>query len=309
MAPSSLGALAAAASLFVACDGRFVNLGASAGARGGAGGTEAAPDVWEVASDPVLPQEADLLLASPTLDERGTLFFSAQERYSTEGGEPKPTGVWRAEPTEGSFGEPVPVPLRDLAEVDVAGPAVSWSGRELWLGRNVDGSTDVFRCSLSGGVCSAPERVAELSSRYDDAPRPPTRDSRTMPLSSKRHGGRYYQLYLSERDDESSAWSEPSQGALGALNSGDFQSADGFLSDDGLTLYFASTRDGDSDLFVARRASAQESFGAPQPLSDLNTGAEERMPWVSPDGARLYFVSNRATARFEQYALFVALKR
>jgi WD40-like Beta Propeller Repeat len=301
MAPSSLGALAAAASLLVACDGRFVNLGATAGPLDG--------DVWEVVSEPVLRQEADLLLASPSLDERGALFFSAQERYSTEGGEPKPTGVWRAEPSDGSFGAPVAVTLGDLAEVDVASPAVSWSGRELWLGRNVDGNTDVFRCSLSGGACSAPERVAELSSPFDDAPRPPTRDSRMMPLSSKRHGGRYYQLYLSVRDDEVAPWSEPDQRALAALNSSDFQSVDGFLTDDGLTLYFASTREGDSDLFVARRASPKDSFGAPQSLAALNTGAEERMPWLSPDGERLYFVSNRATTRFEQYALFVALKR
>jgi hypothetical protein len=99
---------------------------------------------------------------------------------------------------------------------------------------------------------------------------------------------------------------------------------DGFLSDDGLTFFFASTptpaasggpadaaptadagssSDGGvvadagvsakSDLFVAFRRSTNERFEVTQYLSDLNTPADERDPWLTPDGKTLYFTSDR----------------
>lgn len=309
MARSSLVALACTACLVTACDGQFVNLGMSDALLGGAG-SAGAPlvDAWDVASAPLLEQEENLLLASPSLTSAGELFFSKQGRGSTGTGEPKPTTVWHALPASGGFGEPQPVLLGDLDEVDVASPAVSWSGDELWLGMNVDGNTDVFRSRLRDGAWTSPELVAELSSGFDDAPRPPELGGLLMALSSKRHGGGgfQYQVYLSERASPELPWSEPSQALVEAVNSGSFQSADGFLAEGGLALYFSSTRSGNSDLYVSRRASLKEPFGAPQALDDFNTAAEERMPWLSPEGARLYFVSNRPTLRYQQYALYVA---
>jgi hypothetical protein len=308
MARSSLVALATGAALLCGCEGELVNLGASGAPLGEAGGP-AAPRVWSVEAAPLLPQEEDLLLASPSLTSAGDLFFSAQERGSTPSGEPKPTGVWKARPAGDGFGVPAPVPLGQMEMADVASPAVSWSGEELWLGMNVDGSTDVFRCLLRDGACSAPEPVAELSSAYDDAPRPPALGETLMALSSKRHGGRYYQIYLAERARADAAWGAPSQAKLRAVNSAEYQTADGFLTEDALSLYFSSTRGGGSDLYVSRRTTPDAEFGPPQALADLNTAAEERMPWVSADGQQLYFVSNRPTAQYAQYALYVAKKR
>lgn len=310
MAPSSLFALAAGAVLLVGCEGELVNLGSS-GAPLGESGSPAAPPilgVWTVDDAPLVPQQEDVLLASPSLTSAGELFFSVQERGSTPAGDPKPTGVWRAPPAGDGFGPAMPVELGELLAPDVASPAVSWSGSELWLGLNVDGNTDVFRCPLLEGRCGAPQRVAELSSGYDDAPRPPALDETLMAMSSKRHGGRYYQIYLAARAGSSAPWDAPSQAQLEAVNSAEFQSADGFLADGGLALYFSSTRGTSSDLYVSRRASLSDAFGAPQALGDLNSAFEDRMPWVSRDGQQLYFVSNRATPQYAQYALYVARK-
>ena len=85
---------------------------------------------------------------------------------------------------------------------------------------------------------------------------------------------------------------------------------DGFLTDDGLTLFYSSQplqfsarrgppSDGGivtpfSDLFVAWRQSTSERvFDFRQALDDLNTGGDERDPWLTPDGKTLYFTSDR----------------
>lgn len=292
-------ALATSAGLLPACDGQLVNLGASEALIGE--GTR-----WQLLDAPLLPQVDGLLLANPSLTKQGELFFSAQER-GTSGGEPKPTGVLRALPSGDGYGPAVALSFAGLESPDIASPAVAWSGTELWFAMSVNGSTDVFRCSLQAGACGAPQRVAELSSGYDDAPRPPLGET-LMALSSKRHGSPLYQIYLASRASADAAWGAPSQTGLGRVNSAAFQSADGFLAEDGLALYFSSTERGTSDLYVARRATLQEAFGAPSPLSELNTDAEERMPWLSADADELYFVSNRPTSQYAQYALYVARK-
>jgi Tol biopolymer transport system component len=63
---------------------------------------------------------------------------------------------------------------------------------------------------------------------------------------------------------------------------------------DDLALYFSSTRAdggarGGQDIWVARRASPTEPYGAPLNVIELNTGADDLANWASPDGCRLYF--------------------
>jgi len=65
----------------------------------------------------------------------------------------------------------------------------------------------------------------------------------------------------------------------------------GHLTEDRLELYFASDRSpaGDLDLFVARRASTLEPFGAPMRPDDLSTAGVEDDPFVDADGLTLWF--------------------
>jgi hypothetical protein len=109
------------------------------------------------------------------------------------------------------------------------------------------------------------------------------------------------------------------------LDYDDRSTVDGFLTDDGLTMFFSSApvtppadaatpvdagkavdagravdagKSGDagassSDLFVAFRRSTSEDFVLTESLTDLNTSADERDPWLTPDGTTLYFTSDR----------------
>lgn len=304
MARSLVLALVTCAGCTLSCQGEYVRLGASdepLGGGGSGGRPSSVTGVWEAPTQPLLAEEREMLLASPTLTRNGDMFFSKQPRYGVR------TALWRARSSVG-FADASEVVLGQLEEPDISSPAVSWEGDELWLGMNVDGNTDVLRTVRSANGWSEPERVPELCSGYDDAPRPPALGGTLMALSSKRHGGVLYQIYLSERASPEAAWGEPSQGLLAAVNSEQYQSADGFVTETGLELYFSSTRAGSSDLYVSRRSSRRSAFGPPEALADLNTEWEERMPWLSPDGRSLYFASNQPTQQFQQYELYVATK-
>jgi WD40-like Beta Propeller Repeat len=126
-----------------------------------------------------------------------------------------------------------------------------------------------------------------------------------------------YQIYLATRPTPGEAFGAPV--AISELNHPDGSTVDGFLTDDGLTMFFSSApvaesadaavpaSDGgktdagktadagvaNSDLFVAWRRSTSGPFSFTQPLDDLNTAADERDPWLSPDGRTLYFTSDR----------------
>ncbi len=68
------------------------------------------------------------------------------------------------------------------------------------------------------------------------------------------------------------------------------------LTGDELTVYFESTRLGDTgcyDTFVATRASVASSFGAATQVAELSTPACEFPTWVSADGCQILLTSNR----------------
>jgi len=61
----------------------------------------------------------------------------------------------------------------------------------------------------------------------------------------------------------------------------------------GTFLYFSSTgTSGNHDIYRSLMA-GDGSFGAPQPVSELNTGAVDQMPNVSRDGSEIVFASSR----------------
>src|SRR5207248_460579 len=111
-----------------------------------------------------------------------------------------------------------------------------------------------------------------------------------------------YQTYLAARPETGAPFGAPV--AIPELDYTNRSTVDGFLTEDGLTLFFSSSTalvDGGvdagaatSDLYVAWRRSTSEPFSVTQPLDDLNTAGDERDPWLSPDGHTLYFTSDRS---------------
>jgi hypothetical protein len=63
------------------------------------------------------------------------------------------------------------------------------------------------------------------------------------------------------------------------------------VTDDELTIYFASTRSptlGNFDVWTAHRSDASQAFGAPTPVPELNSAGAEVPKWLSPDGCAIY---------------------
>jgi hypothetical protein len=172
-------------------------------------------------------------------------------------------------------------------------PAISSDGATLWFASDRSGGAgglDIWVSTLgSDGAWS----VTELNSSGDEFPRPPGAHGLVMPLSQRHSSSKPYQILFATRASASGgSWSSPATvPSIDAANLDD----DGYLTDDGMTLYFSSDRlNGTQDLFVAQRSTPNGDFGPPTPLETLNTStAAERDPWVSPDGHEIYFTSDR----------------
>ncbi|NOT47533.1 MAG: hypothetical protein HOP17_07255 [Acidobacteria bacterium] len=91
-------------------------------------------------------------------------------------------------------------------------------------------------------------------------------------------------------------WSAPVN--LGPPINSKFVDSAAVLTEDGLNLFFTSTRPGGSgneDLWVASRSSVNSPWGQPVNLgSSINAGGLDRLRSITPDGHILLFQSDRA---------------
>jgi len=207
--------------------------------------------------------------------------------------------VWTAH--RASPGDPFDPPTL-VAEVSTpmyeTSPAISLDGLSLYFGSDRDGGAgaiDIWsatrpdRTAPWGGI----ENLAAINTATNDIPRPPGQHGLVMPMASERDTPNAYQSYLAARTAVDQPFGAPK--IISELAAADASVADAFLSDDGLTLLYAAAHVGTKpDLFVAWRASTTDRFSLATPLTDLNTAADERDPWLSPDGATFYFTSDRS---------------
>jgi len=270
---------------------------------------------------PVLVPE----LASPSRTDNPTLTGDLLEIYFTTDRVSGNGDVWfatRATATA-SFGTPAPVTAVNGDSFETSS-AISTDGLTLWFGSDRAGGVGANDIWVSQRATRAsawlpPVNVVALNSPADDIPRPPGQHALVMPMASTKAtainpaSGGNYQTYLATRANPDASFGAPV--AIPELAYVDRSTVDGFLTDDGLTMFFSSaplaepadaavsvsdggrTADGgvaNSDLFVAWRHSTSERFSVPQALTDLNTPADERDPWLTPDGTTLYFTSDRS---------------
>ena len=114
-------------------------------------------------------------------------------------------------------------------------------------------------------------------------------DLMTIVYMSKRSGSA--ELYLAQRDAPTDPWSPPSLLPRTAPHTGDRSP---WLGAAGTVLYFDSARPGGKgtqDIWVATRGDTSASFGAPVPVTSLNSGGKEERPWLSLDMKTIYFSS------------------
>jgi Tol biopolymer transport system component len=143
------------------------------------------------------------------------------------------------------------------------------------------------------GDWSAPTHVSALESNTRDSDPYVRPDGKMLVFTSNRApngatgDANLYAAYI----DETRTVSAPR--ALTELNT----SADEdnpVLSADGLAIYFARRGSASQDIFVARRKSVEEKFGAPTRIDELATATDERPTWISADECVLYLTIAKA---------------
>jgi Tol biopolymer transport system component len=113
----------------------------------------------------------------------------------------------------------------------------------------------------------------------------------TLAFYSNRGGD--LDLYLAKRSSTGSPWGTPTEVSELSTPS---EEGGPQLDPTERVLFFFSTRPGgkgDRDLWMATRTSSNAPFGAPTPIVELNTAAEESDLWISPDLRTIYFGSCR----------------
>jgi len=142
--------------------------------------------------------------------------------------------------------------------------------------------------------------LAPVNSWYDDSGPCIADDGLTLYFASNRPGGSGdFDIWVTTRETPDDAWGQPAN--LGPTVNSLFYDNHPSISADGLTLYFDSRRPGAlglawyTDVYVTRRASVNDPWSTPEPLTDINTlSYNDYSPDISSDGLTLYYDSYRA---------------
>ncbi|MCP4171025.1 MAG: hypothetical protein GY758_09675 [Fuerstiella sp.] len=202
----------------------------------------------------------------------------------------------------------------DVADASLISPRFADGGTTLYFAlRTRSGQADIYRSRLVHGNWQAGQPVAALNSAADDVGAIPSADGRTLFMYSNRAGGTGgFDIYVSEWRDEE--WTSPVNAGRPVNSFAD--EYDPAISPDGQTLYFASNRVKHSsgsgnpndewsgtlrqrksntfDIYAAVRNSIASSWESVNALDAVNrAGSNEGAPFVSPNGAFLYFASDR----------------
>ncbi len=289
VAPRSRCCLVAIATLCASlgCRGELITLGQRSS------GTADAPDAMVFRAPRVADPKVVPVIGSDAKDDNPTLTQDLLEIYftSTRSGD---SDVWFAkrDTADVDFDPPEQLSVVNTTEFE-SSPAIDRDGLTLWFARRFDdglGGLDIYvsRRASREDEWSAPELAAALSSSGDDIPRPPGAFGLVMPLSVRPEGDTYH-LYVASRANEQADFGTPT--ILQSVVREEYGSVDGFLTWDGAHLLFSYTHDELGDLYITN--SDASDFAGPLPLTDVNTDADERDPWLSADGKWLFFASDR----------------
>jgi Tol biopolymer transport system component len=171
-------------------------------------------------------------------------------------------------------------------------PSISDDGRLLVFGRFSSGTWSIFYAQRANTAAAfaAPVEAPILSGDPG---------SELQPYLTP--GALYYTAYPPDAGERPkirrAALPVGTKAALAELDSSDSE-CNPTVTPDELTIYFCSNRPaagakGQFDIYVATRATKNEPFTGIKPVEELNTTASEYPDWVSPDGCRLYFTSDR----------------
>ena len=201
-----------------------------------------------------------------------------------------------------TFGEPMNL-----------GPGVNSSTRDEEPGISADGLSIYFCSQRAGGyggydmwVTTRATTQADwgppvnlglpVNSSSDDFSEDISADGLELYFGSNRSGSYSYDIWVARRATTQDAWTTPVN--LGLMVNSSSDEGCPAISDDGLELYFWSTRSGGSgsyDIWISRRATTQDAWGMAENLGPtINSPAGDLCTDISPDGLSLILVSARA---------------
>ena len=192
------------------------------------------------------------------------------------------------------------------------GPELNSSARDEEPGISAEG-LELYYCSLrSGGhggydmwVSTRPTTKDDwgppvnlglpVNSSSDDFSEDISADGLELYFGSNRPGGSGYDIWVAKRPTIEDAWTTPIN--LGPQVNSSAAEGCPAISDDGLELYFWSTRSGgygSYEIWVSRRETKEDAWSSAVHLgSEINCSAADLCTDVSPDGLSLIFVSAR----------------
>ncbi len=180
----------------------------------------------------------------------------------------------------------------DISDNDLSLYFSSNSGdnEDIWLSTRAS-TSDPFGAPTDAGILTN----VNLSTAIDRAPSI-SKDRDALYFHSNRGAGGDDDIWLSTRTTTADNFNTPiNDDVLANVNTAANEFA-ADISDDGLTLFFASDRSGGSgsgDLYMATRPNTASSFAAPSNLGvTVNSSGNDVGPSISKDGLRLYFASN-----------------
>ncbi len=185
-------------------------------------------------------------------------------------------------------------------------PMVSADQLSLWFHSNRNGTADIFvatRASASGpfGAAATILGVDQPTTNENHAYFRGA-GSELWFISDRAGGAGAFDIYVAKRMGK--AFAAPVRVPELSSAAQDWQPQP---SEDGLTMLFASDREGGAgkmDLWIAHRSSVTAPFGAPSVLTELNSPSVDQAGWLSADGCRIWFSSGRATSDALQQIFF-----
>lgn len=266
--------------------------------------TDAPPDVFiEPDADAEPPPDCNLLadFGTPEIvdslstaedegsarlsDDELTVYFDAQRS-----GDWKLMRAKRSSRTD-PWGDIEPIEALNTVENEYM-PTVTSDGQRMYFERNVAGHSNIWTAArgVDGGFDNA-SKISNLNSTNYTA-NPFTRGD----------GNDLWFVTSNDSDppkiyEAINSGSGFASGPVSATSIGHGEQAP-VISRDGLVLYFASTHlgdggDGQLEIYVTTRTSKTASFSKPNPVTALNSPLRDYPTWLSRDGCRIYFASNR----------------
>jgi Tol biopolymer transport system component len=186
-------------------------------------------------------------------------------------------------------------------------PSVSADHLSIWFHSSRDGDPDIFTATraTTASPWGMPTPVGPVNSPSSEAHAYYRQSANELWLISNR--GTSYDIYMSTKVAGVFGTPQP----IAALNS-PLQDWQPQPSEDGLTMLLASDRAGGKgglDLYLSQRANAAAVWDAPVAIAELNSANVEQAGWLSADGCRIYFSSDRDAPAVRNALWFAARPR